>query len=247
MTRPQGGGPNWQDEQANTATSNKKKRKRVHRTWYATRKPHEAEIQTARTEMPAVTRIWPTTPPPTPARDRKSFANQSAFAQARRFRRFGPCFFHERHLRQEKKTGSHSKTSTWRRSALLSKYSCSAYSSKAAARCGRHGICAVASALHASTAAALCLRGHVESVNATPNNKATHNAPPHRICNYLRTVVVTPPCHTGRSEGLRPPIHLSNSRRCRRSPAGPRAWLPVSAREKHPVAGGPAASACRRS
>jgi len=89
--------------------------------------------------------------------------------------------------------------------------------------------------------------GAVESVNATPKNKTTHNAPPHRYRAHPRTVAVTPPYDTSRPKRLPSPIRLSNRHRGRHNHAVRRARLPRPARMQHPVARGPAASACRGS
>jgi len=89
--------------------------------------------------------------------------------------------------------------------------------------------------------------GAVESVKATPKSKTTHNVPPHRFSARPRTVAVTPPCHPGRPKRLPPPPRPPNRHRGRPNHAGRRARLPPPARMQHPVAGGPAARASRRS
>jgi len=87
----------------------------------------------------------------------------------------------------------------------------------------------------------------VESVNATPKNKTTHNAPSHRFRAHPRTVAVTRACDTSTPKRLPSPIRLSNRHRGRPNHAGRRARLPPPARIQHPAARGPAASACRGS
>jgi len=89
--------------------------------------------------------------------------------------------------------------------------------------------------------------GAAESVDATPKNKTTHNTPPQTFRAHPGTVAETLPGNPERPKRLQPALRPQTRHRGLPKHAGRRARLPPPARMQHPVAGGPAASACRES